>query len=421
MAQDPFTQYAVPDADPFAAFVEQTPPPPRSTSVTPVAASEPGTWWGGAVKGFQEGAANSWPARFLQGANAHPAETGAIIGSLAAVPFTGGASLLPAVAAAGLGGAGGAGLGMLAGAAGGSPNIPATSGGVLRTMGMQGAIQAGAEGGGRLIGAALQRTAPSLYRMGTGQTPAMRREFPNAAARGVQEGVIPTPGRVRPLLAQAERQTQAAVRGYDAANPAAVDPLVLSGQAAGQAIDQGRIAARGIHTPGLNEVGDLSSQVIAENPAPLTLGRTLDLKRAEEVMAGPAYRAAEKGRQVSDEERLFHKGLADASRNVVRTRVPEAATQLQREQDLIGLLQGAERPAPSGLRHILAAGIVGGTLTGGGHPLVGLGTAAAIEGIRNPYIMGGAGIGWDRLGRAIASPTARRVAMLAALTGHDGP
>jgi hypothetical protein len=84
-------------------------------------------------------------------AKEHPAEAGAIVGGLAAVPFTAGTSAFPAaMAAAGLGGFGGANLGMLTSAAL-DPNSPAprTSMGVATEAGKQGAMQAGAEGAGR--------------------------------------------------------------------------------------------------------------------------------------------------------------------------------------------------------------------------------------------------------------------------------
>jgi hypothetical protein len=90
----------------------------------------------------------------------HPVESAAMAGGLLAVPLTGGASLLPAAAAAGLGGAGGAGL-AIAGRqlVTGTPEAGTDT---ARTMAAQGATQALAEGGGRLIVKGVRAFGPGL-------------------------------------------------------------------------------------------------------------------------------------------------------------------------------------------------------------------------------------------------------------------
>lgn len=94
----------------------------------------------------------------------HPIETGALVGGAVAAPLTGGASIPAAIAAAGLGGAGGAGLGMLANAIAGSEASPTTARGVLERMGTEGAQQAAAEGGGRLVQGGLRTVGRGMYR-----------------------------------------------------------------------------------------------------------------------------------------------------------------------------------------------------------------------------------------------------------------
>src|SRR5439155_16142708 len=94
----------------------------------------------------------------------HPVESLATAGGIAAVPLTGGTSLLPAAAAAGLGGAGGAGVGLIAKAARGDVDTPQTAPADLREMGKQGLTQTAAEGGGRLLQGTLRVMAKPLYR-----------------------------------------------------------------------------------------------------------------------------------------------------------------------------------------------------------------------------------------------------------------
>lgn len=93
----------------------------------------------------------------------HPKESLAALGAMAAVPLTGGTSLLPMIAAAGLGGAGGAGLGMIADAATRGRG-PTSAAGVASEMATQGAQQAGMELGGGIAGKGLQLAGKGLYR-----------------------------------------------------------------------------------------------------------------------------------------------------------------------------------------------------------------------------------------------------------------
>lgn len=271
------------------------------------------------------------------------------------------------------------------------------------------------------VGRGLQKLAPSVYEMGLNRLPAMKTEFPNAAQRGIQEGIIPTQSRVQQVLNTAEQQTLRPVRAYDAANPPGIDPLIIAAKAGGSAIDGGKLLDRGIRQPALNEVNDLTGQFNAENAVPMTAERVLDLKRAEQGLANPAYRAAEKGRPVGDVEQLWHKGTGSAAREELINKVPETEAALGREQDLIGLLQGAERGAngPSALRHMISL-MTGSTGIASGHPFTGIATATANEAMRNPVVMGSAGIGLDRLGGLLANPQmsqAIRAALIARLLG----
>ena len=92
--------------------------------------------------------------RVMKTAYDNPVEALGIAGATAAVPLTGGASLLPSIAAAGLGGAGGAGLGTIVKAARGDADTPQTPGAVLGTMAKEGAVQAAGQGTGALAAGA---------------------------------------------------------------------------------------------------------------------------------------------------------------------------------------------------------------------------------------------------------------------------
>ena len=164
----------------------------------------------------------------VQAAIAHPAAAGATVAGALTAPFTGGMSLLPALGMAGAMGAGGAALGSLAGdvidprtvETGG--NVP-TPMGAAKTIAEQGALSLAGEGIGRGVAAGINALTPTvanfLYRMGLGQTAAMKRNFPTAAATGLSENIIPTADRVQQRLSEVESDLMDQVRAVDNARP----------------------------------------------------------------------------------------------------------------------------------------------------------------------------------------------------------
>lgn len=185
----------------------------------------------------------------------NPVQALGLAGAALAVPATGGASLLPSMAAAGLGGAGGAGLGTLVKAARGDADTPQTPGAVLGAMGQEGALQAAGQGTGalaagaargslRLMQSALKPTA-SLVKSRAG---AGVRSGADIAKTVLQQGRIISPG----SLAKA----QAAL---DATDDAALDAL-RKGAGKGVTVDPQRV---------LGAIGRTEGQFGAQiNPAP---------------------------------------------------------------------------------------------------------------------------------------------------------
>jgi len=105
----------------------------------------------------------------------NPVSAGAIAGGLAAAPMTAGASLLPAMAASGLGAAGGAGLGLIAEQLG--TGKPRTAGSVAGTMAAEGAMGAAGEGIGRGLATIAGKVAPHLSRAILKPSKALQREY----------------------------------------------------------------------------------------------------------------------------------------------------------------------------------------------------------------------------------------------------
>lgn len=300
--------------------------------------------------------------------------------------------------------------------AGGLVTEPAkTLGELTGSLGL-GAVTAGA-------GGILRKAAPSVYELGLNRTPAMKADAPAAAARGIAEGVIPTPGRVQKVLDRAEADVRNPIAAFDRSNPAAIDPLVLSAKGNAAAIQGGKITGRAIKQPALDELSKLTAEFHTENPAPLTAERTLALKRAEQQLADSAYKAEAAGRPIGDAD-LWHKGMGTAARDQIVRRVPGAEAALSREQELLGLLNGAERSAngASALRH-MASVLGGGGIVASGHPISGIALGMLNEAVRNPIAMGAAGLGMDRVGQLLSSPKLTSGATLAQLVQQltNGP
>ncbi len=270
------------------------------------------------------------------------------------------------------------------------------------------------EGVLRTTSGALRSAAKPIYEMGLNRTPTMRAEAPNAAARGIAEGLIPTPARVQARLSQAEAALTGKVKEYDAANPAAIQPNDIAAHASAQAMKKGRIESRGQRAQAVSEMDARRQGFLAENQQPMTAGQALDMKRAEQQLADPAYH----GRTVPSDQTLWHEGLGAGARQQLIDKVKGAEAELGREQELIGLKAGAERATngPSAMRHMFATGLAGGGFLSG-NPLIGLTSAAALEAMKNPHVMGGAGIALDRTGRFAGNQNLIRAAILAQLTG----
>lgn len=367
-----------------------------------------------------------WIESAVDFVKAHPTEIGAMAGGIAAVPLTGGASLLPAVAAAGLGGAGGAGLGMLAGAAGGSPNLPSTAGGVIRTMGVQGATQAGAELGGRAISAGLKAGAGRLYQSVLKPTVAARREFPNLVQTGLENAVPVSKGGVDKAgeLVGASKAAADQLVADAAAQPGAavIDPK--------QAVSGITSAVKGVKDlpvarPQMKAIGDYGRQYLAEHPRPLSLTEAQQAVRATDRFFDPAYRATmDRGNAITSGHTAAALGINGETRNMLRTAVPGLKAQNANTSALAGLKEAIERRAGEqgnrsaiGMQHLINAGIGAGAGELGGREK-GIGTFLAMEALTNPAAASQVAFGAAQASR-VPTQQAIRAALLALMSGDE--
>lgn len=398
-----------------------------SPAIHAVSASEPDTYAGGFLKGAKD-YAGELASKVGNTIKNHPAEVGAAVGGMAAAPLTGGASLLPAMAAAGLGGAGGAGLGMIAGAVGGSPNIPNSAGGVLKTMGTQGAAQAAMEGGGRLMTGALKAGASRLYQGLLKPTQAARLENPNLVQTALENRIPVSAGgaeKAGELVGQSMDKADALVAAK-AAEPNApmIDPRQAVGGIAKAVSD---VRDLPVARPQMKAIGDYGRQYLAEHPGQMSVTDAQRAVRATDKFYNPAYRATmDRGNAITSGQTAAALGINNETRGLLRDAVPGLKDQNAVTSGLAGVRDAVERRAgqqgnlsPVGMQHLINAGIGGGVGAVGGKEK-GLGTFATMEMLTNPAVgsriaIGGnmaSGLPWAQLMRA---------AMLAQLTGDDQP
>jgi hypothetical protein len=125
---------------------------------------------------------------------AHPAEVGAMAGSLAAAPWTGGMSLLPAMGLSAVSGATGAGAGLGAEHAFSEHPPERSLTDILQTLATQGLLGAGGEGVGRAVGAGFRGAGNRLMDATIGAQAKIRGEFPdvNLAETFTSNSINPT-------------------------------------------------------------------------------------------------------------------------------------------------------------------------------------------------------------------------------------
>lgn len=323
-----------------------------------------------------------------------------------------------AIVTAGIGGAAGERLKEYANALRGKADLPSTTD-ALKAMGTQGAVQAGAEVGGRLISAGLKAAAPRLYQAVLKPTAAMRAEYPNLAQTAIDNavpvsagGAAKTEGLIQSSKATADKLVADAAA---APNAATIDPRqAVAGITQAVQDVKGLPVAR----PQMQAIGDYARAYLAEHPGVQTLPEAQDAVRATDRFFNSAYRATmDRGNPVTAGSTAAALGINNETRNLLRQAVPGLQAQNAETQGLVGLKDAVERRAgqlannsPIGMQHFINAGIGGlvGAREGQGK---GLGAFLAAEALTNPAVASQVAIAAGRAGGVPAG--AIRTALLA--------
>jgi uncharacterized membrane protein len=328
------------------------------------------------------------------------------------------------VAGAAVGGTGGEFLRQIANAARGSADTPTSFREQISRAGTEGAIQAGAEGGGRLISAGLRTVAEPIYNFGLGAAKALRREYPAMARTAINEGIAVSPRgteKAGRLLTRSTNQADAVIAQAEqaGASPIATNEVVsgfkdVAGEAGkrarlGQVDDTGAIASR-------------AKAIHLKNKQGIPLSEAQTLKRTAQKSADKAFRAEERGGQVAGVNAELDLATARGLKSAIETRVPAVGPINQRSQALGGLTQALEDAETR--NHMLSRLIVpvaAGATTGftSGDAKTGLGSAALTAGLTAPGNLSRAALLMDRTGRARLPENLIRAAILARLQGEQ--
>lgn len=341
----------------------------------------------------------------------HPMETGAAIGGIAGAPMTGGTSLLPSLAATGLGGMAGAGLGMTADAIrqyfGGDPSgdqLPSTPSGVAKHMIDQGGIQMAGELGGRAISSTLKGGANLL----------MNETVPSEIAKdfsGVNIGDVlnrhainPTTeggaAKARLLRRGAGRQTQSLVDTATANGVPGItrkDVTPYLGQAHTKAAED---ASAGIDG-GDQAIADRVDALFRDQPyeaAPnASLHKALPLNQAPGATRSLQAEGKIVRKQVSADKPPTDLGgitadnLAAGVRRTTGDRVPGYADANKTTQELVAAAQAASKMSKMPVRiggwpSRIASGTLASGGLAGGDPLAGFAAATVPLALGTPQI-----------------------------------
>jgi hypothetical protein len=336
----------------------------------------------------------------------HPVQTGAMLGGLAAAPFTGGASLL----AAGAGAAGGAGIGSIVNAARGGENGPSSALGVLKTMAGQGAAGLAGQGIGSGIAKGAQLAGRGLYRAGLLPIQQVLGKYGDIVKTGVEEAIPVSKGGAQKIANVRAGRTAAK---KDALNLADENVTFrakgITDDAMSQLDDKATsldIAGEGDPSPVFQKRMDTFA---AKNPdGTLTPSRLERIKSTLDDRNGAAYMKARKREPLTpkEESRL---ALTQAAGRAQETAVPGYRDMNKGIMDAVGLEKAIQRRTSG---------------TGGNQGLENamtmLGGASAIPArlLMLPPVLSGAGIGLYQAGKHIAKPAEGALrALLAALSG----
>lgn len=338
-------------------------------------------------------------ARFIKD---KPVESAATAGALAAVPLTGGASLVPAMAAAGLGGAGGAGLAIAGRQL--ATGRPEPAGDTLSTMATQGVMNAAGEGVGRGIVAGANVVVPKILKGILRPGKNVQQEFGDVVGVMRREQIpVGQSAEAGARMSQSADTAKQMIADAEAAGASAIRPReVTSNLRDVTTVTKGR--AKLGKPDETSEVAQRARAFYRQNKGGIPLTEAQTMKQQAQREASNVFRAIDRGNVVKDTDALSDKAIAQGLRGAIESRVPGVKPQNTRTQELMGLERAlSDAEARSG-------------------GVVGLNPANWLSGLA-PGLGSKATFAADSAAQAQQGPIARllRQALLSLLAGDNAP
>lgn len=336
-----------------------------------------------------------------------------------ALPMAGGmaASLLGGskasplgIALAGVGGAAGEAWKQVADSVRGDfSEVPDTVMGRLRKIGASGLEQAGFEGGGRIVGRAIQPVAKTIYGIALRPSKALARDAGAGKLvagtrriidQGFADNVMPSGMGV----GRAGRKVTESAN--DATALAAKSPqTVVTKRVMQRALDdQSRRSAQELITAGVKpKVDEIATQVgnvIDSNPENLSMAQLLEIRRGAEDVAAPVFKAAKMpggaGRVAPGSEASVARSVSGAAKQSLDDALGAPFQQINRRtQARMSVKQAVDDAAsrPNMLTNLLAGGVGIGSAATSGDPVQALQQAALMRVLFSPTAQGALALG----------------------------
>lgn len=350
---------------------------------------------------------------------AKPAKKGSWTGALPTVggmlgSLVGGSKISPVgMALAGVGGAAGEAYRQVADAVRGDfSHIPESMTGRLQQIAKEGLTQAGLEGGGRVVGAAIRPIAKTVYGVAMRPAKALMRDAGGGKLiegarriinQGYDDAILPNSlgaqraGRL--LKESAEEATQLAAKNANTVKTARVIQRAID--------DQGKRAGEqmlnaGV-TPKTDQIATQIGNLLDSNPQDIAMSDLLKLRRGAEEVARPAFKAAKMpgGAPVAlGSEASVAKSIAGAAKTTLDDVLGEPFKQINARSAARGALRQAADDAaarPNMLTNLIAGGAGVGSMASGDNPMDALEKAAMLRLLFSPTAQAGAALAAGRL------------------------
>lgn len=184
----------------------------------------------------------------------------------------------------------------------------------------------------------------------------------------------------------------------------------------------GAIDRQTLKNDDLDALAEFAAKVEAENPGPLNMSRTVEIKRNENRLSNAEHRAAQANTPGGERPILgdAHRELAGDASRIVHENVPgtEFQDDIARRMILAEGAVKAGRNRPHIMSKLMAAGALGGaSMAGyGGYALPAVATYLALD---SPLAGTVLGSGLNKVGDLVGSNAAIRAALAARLAGQD--